>query len=112
MVIKTFLVTYAYGHLNPSERKIEIETTNELTEGYIIQKIEEKFPTHKGQISAILSTLLIKEEELKNPDLSQKDDFGNKFEPKDEENLDEVIKKELDNNLPKSTEDIPFNWDN
>lgn len=63
-IIKVYKVSYAMGIINPIECTIEIESVNDLTEDYIIKYIESKRPKQKGQIMAILSTLLIDEKKI------------------------------------------------
>lgn len=60
MTIKTYEVSFAYGVINPIEKKIRIETINDITENFIISEIE-KNPKYKGQISCIFSYILVKE---------------------------------------------------
>lgn len=83
MVIKTYEVSFAYGVINPIEKKIRIETINDITEDFIISEIE-KNPKYKGQISCIFSCILVEEKVI---------------ETKVEQ---EVLQK--DNSIPK------FNW--
>ena len=84
MVIKTYEVSFAYGVINPIEKKIRIETINDITEDFIISEIE-KNPKYKGQISCIFSCILVEEKVI---------------ETKAEQ--EEVLQK--DNSIPK------FNW--
>ena len=84
MVIKTYEVSFAYGVINPIEKKIRIETINDITEDFIISEIE-KNPKYKGQISCIFSCILVEEKVI---------------ETKIEQ--EEVLQK--DNSIPK------FNW--
>lgn len=83
MTIKTYEVSFAYGVINPIEKKIRIETINDITEDFIISEIE-KNPKYKGQISCIFSYILVEEKVI---------------ETKVEQ---EVLQK--DNSIPK------FNW--
>lgn len=83
--IKTFEVTYILGYLSPIEKKIKIQTINDLTENFIRDEIIRQYPNQKNFIMDIISTLLIEE----------------KFIGEDEEEI-------RDNNKDK---DIPiFNW--
>ena len=65
-IVKVYKISYAMGIVNPVECTIEIESINDLTEDYIIKYIESKRPKQKGQIMAILSTLLIDEKKIGN----------------------------------------------
>ena len=62
--IKTYLVKYAVGIINPVEKSIEIECIYTLDEEYIKREIYTRRPNEKGQIMAIFDTLLIKESPL------------------------------------------------
>lgn len=82
MVIKTYEVSFAYGVINPTEKKIRIETINDITEDFIISEIE-KNPKYKGQISCIFSYILVEEKVIKTKveqeEVSQKDNSIPKF---------------------------------
>lgn len=60
-VVKTYEVTYIYGVINPEERKIKINSINDLTEDFIKEEILRQRPHQKNQIGSILSVLLIDE---------------------------------------------------
>lgn len=83
-IVKTYKVNYAYGIINPIESHIEIETTNDLTEKYIIEEIERQRPLHKGQVMAVFSTILIGEKTIGS---------GSDEEIKVQENNDKQIPK-------------------
>lgn len=82
MTIKTYEVSFAYGIINPIEKKIKIETINDITENFIISEIE-KNPRYKGQISCIFSCILVKEKvietKIEQEKILQKDNSIPKF---------------------------------
>lgn len=82
MTIKTYEVSFAYGVINPIEKKIRIETINDITEDFIISEIE-KNPKYKGQISCIFSYILVKEKVIETKseqeEISQNDNSIPKF---------------------------------
>ena len=59
MKIKIYEVSYVAGLVTAEEFKIKIETSNELTEDFILKEIEKKNSRHKGQIQQILEAVLI-----------------------------------------------------
>lgn len=82
MTIKTYEVSFAYGVINPIEKKIRIETINDITENFIISEIE-KNPKYKGQISCIFSYILVEEKvietKIEQEEVLQKDNLIPKF---------------------------------
>lgn len=92
MIVKKYLITFAYGVINPVERRIEIETLNDLTEDFIKAEIINKYPKCENQIQKIFSTLLIGEKEIK-------------------ENNSEILeKREEINNVNLDNNNTSFNW--
>lgn len=65
MKIKIYEVSYVAGLVTAEEFKIKIETSNELTEDFILKEIEKKNSRHKGQIQQILEAILIEEKVIK-----------------------------------------------
>ena len=63
-IIKTYEVTYIFGTINPETRTIKIKSINDLTEGFIKDEILRQRPHQKNQIGAILSTILIDEQQI------------------------------------------------
>lgn len=80
MIIKTYEVSFAYGVINPIEKRVKIETINDITEDFIISEIE-KNPKYKGQISCILSYILVSEKviETKREEIEESEDITPKF---------------------------------
>ena len=61
-------VSYIAGLVTAEVFKIKIETSNELTENFIMEEIERKNPRHKGQVQQILESILIDEKVILSED--------------------------------------------
>lgn len=66
--IKVYEVSYIAGLVTAEVFKIKIETSNELTENFIMEEIERKNPKHKGQVQQILESILIDEKVILSED--------------------------------------------
>lgn len=75
-IVKTYLVKYAIGIINPIEKSIKIESIYPLNEKYIKDEICKENPNYKNQIMAIFETILIDEKtmgEESNIEIEEKD---------------------------------------
>lgn len=84
MKVRTYEVSFAYGLINPIEKKMKISSSNDLTEKFILDEICRKNTNYRDRIK-ILSVLLIGEKDLEEPKIQNQSD-----------NIQE--------------ENIPFNW--